>query len=80
VHEKNFEMLAGGIYNPWVQKSLDKLVMLMPGQYARNEISGGYLKSVDSYAYRMPNAPPPGNPLDENGDSSVPVMSQASAE
>jgi hypothetical protein len=29
----------------------------MPGRYARNEISGGYLESVDSYAYRMPNAP-----------------------
>jgi outer membrane protein assembly factor BamD (BamD/ComL family) len=57
VHEKNFEMLAGGIHNPWVQQSLDKLVVLMPGRYARNEISGGYLESVDSYAYRMPNAP-----------------------
>ena len=60
VHEKNFEMLAGGIHNPWVQKSLDKLVVLMPGRYARNEISSGYLESVDTYAYRMPNAPPPG--------------------
>jgi hypothetical protein len=29
----------------------------MPGRYARAEISGGYLESVDSYAYRMPNAP-----------------------
>jgi hypothetical protein len=57
VHEKNFEMLAGGIHNAWVQQSLDKLVVLMPGRYARNEISGGYLESVDSYAYRMPNAP-----------------------
>lgn len=57
VHEKNFEMLASGIHNPWVQQSLDKLVVLMPGRYARSEISGGYLESVDSYAYRMPNAP-----------------------
>ena len=57
VHEKNFEMLTSGTYNPWVQRSLDKLVTLMPGTYARTEISGGYLESVDSYAYRMPNAP-----------------------
>lgn len=77
VHEKNFELLVSGIHNPWVQKSLDRLVALMPGQYARNEISGGYLKSVDSYAYRMPNAPPPGSPLDENGENPVAVMSQA---
>ena len=64
VHEKNFEFLTSGIHNEWVQKSLDKLVVLMPGRYARNEISSGYLKSVDSYAYRVPNAPPPGVPLE----------------
>ena len=31
----------------------------MPGRYAKNEISGGYLGSIDTYAYRMPIAPPP---------------------
>jgi tetratricopeptide (TPR) repeat protein len=58
VHEQNFELLAGGIYNPWVQKSLEKLAVLMPGRYAKNEISGGFVGSIDSYAYRMPIAPP----------------------
>ena len=58
VHEANFELLVGGVYNPWVQKSLDKLTNLMPGRYAKNEISGGYLGSIDTYAYRMPVAPP----------------------
>ena len=69
VHEKNFELLAGGVYNPWVQQSLDKLTVLMPGRYAKNEISGGYLGSIDQYAYRMPIAPPigiePGDGIDE---------------
>jgi hypothetical protein len=41
-----------------VQRSLDKLAVLMPGRYAKNEISGGYVGSIDSYAYRMPIAPP----------------------
>ena len=58
VHEENFELLAGGIYNPWVQKSLDQLAVMMPGRYAKNEINGGYLGSIDMYAYRMPIAPP----------------------
>ena len=31
VHEKNFELLAGGVYNGWVQRSLDELAELMPG-------------------------------------------------
>jgi tetratricopeptide (TPR) repeat protein len=59
IHEENFELLAGGIYNPWVQRSLDKLADLMPGRYAKNEISGGYLGSIDTYAYRMPIVPLP---------------------
>jgi len=58
VHEQNFELLAGGIYNPWVQKSLDQLAVMMPGRYAKNEINSGYLGSIDMYAYRMPIAPP----------------------
>ncbi len=57
VHEENFELLAVGVYNPWVQKSLDKLAIVMPGRYAKNEISGGFVGSIDSYAYRMPIAP-----------------------
>jgi tetratricopeptide (TPR) repeat protein len=59
VHEENFELLASGIYNPWVQKSLDTLAELMPGRYAKNESSEGFIGSIGSYAYRMPIAPEP---------------------
>ncbi len=58
IHERNFELLAKGVYNPWIQQSLDKLAGLMPGRYAKSEISDGYLGSIDTYAYRMPIAPP----------------------
>ena len=68
VHEENFELLAGGIYNPWVQKSLDKLGLLMPGRYAKSEISDGFVGSIDHYAYRMPIAPEPGLEGQENVD------------
>ena len=57
VHEANFELLAAGVYNPWVQKSLDELAILMPGRYAKNESSHGFLESIDIFAYRMPVAP-----------------------
>ena len=57
VHEENFELLASGIYNPWVQKSLDRLAVLMPGRYAKNESSEGFVGTVEVYAYRMPIAP-----------------------
>ncbi|MEJ2603899.1 MAG: tetratricopeptide repeat protein [Gammaproteobacteria bacterium] len=57
IHEENFELLAMGVYNDWVQQSLDQLAVLMPGRYAKNEISSGFLGSIDVYAYRMPIAP-----------------------
>ena len=56
VHEANFELLAAGVYNPWVQKSLNELAVLMPGRYAKNESSGGFLSLIDVFAYRMPVA------------------------
>jgi tetratricopeptide (TPR) repeat protein len=39
IHEENFELLAAGTYNEWVQQSLDELAALMPGRYAKNETS-----------------------------------------
>jgi tetratricopeptide (TPR) repeat protein len=84
VHEENFELLAGGIYNPWVQKSLDELAVLMPGRYAKNEISGGFLRSIDTYAYRMPIAPPIGieqeNDVDTAESGETEEMAKAAAQ
>lgn len=70
VHEENFELLAVGIYNQWIQKSLDKLADLVPGRYAKNEISSGFVGSIDTYAYRMPNAPEIGVEVPEDADVS----------
>lgn len=70
VHTQNFELLTGGIYNRWVQKSIDQLAILMPGRYAKNEISGGFIGSIDTYAYRMPVASPTG--IDENVQELLP--------
>ena len=74
VHGANFELLAGGIYNPWVQKSLDKLAILMPGRYAKNEISSGFVGSIDTYAYRMPIVPEV--ELDEEGQARLPESAE----
>ena len=56
VHEKNLELMAAGIYNPWIEKSLDELAILVPGRYAKFEASSGLIASLDGYAYRIPHA------------------------
>ena len=78
VHEENFELLAAGVYNPWVQKSLDKLAVLMPGRYAKQETSEGFIGTVEVYAYRMPIAPP--EPVEGEDGPGVSDASQAEAD
>jgi TolA-binding protein len=57
VHEKNLELMSGDrLFNTWIEKSLARLAELMPGRYAKAEISSGFLGSIDRYAYRSPAA------------------------
>ncbi len=54
VHEKNMEMLRTGVFNEWTKKSLEKLAELVPGRYAKQEMSSGFLVGIDTYVYRSP--------------------------
>jgi TolA-binding protein len=58
LHEKNVEMLHAGVFNPWIEKSLGRLAELVPGRYAKQETSSGFLGLIDSYVYRRPVQPP----------------------
>jgi outer membrane protein assembly factor BamD (BamD/ComL family) len=68
VHEKNLELMAAGVYNPWIERSLAKLSDLMPGRYAKFEASSGLIASIDTYAYRAPNARSAGADPAESGE------------
>jgi len=63
LHEKNLELLHTGVFNGWTEKSLGRLAEMVPGRYARDELSGGFLAEVDRYEYRSPGwdvvGPPP---------------------
>jgi outer membrane protein assembly factor BamD (BamD/ComL family) len=73
-HEKNLEMLQAGVFNAWTEKSLGKLAELVPGRYAKNEMSSDLLGTIDSYVYRSPasriytlgaaDTTPPGEPAE----------------
>ena len=54
VHEKNMELLHAGVLDDWTKKSLSRLAELMPGRYAKNEVSSDFLGGIDSYVYRAP--------------------------
>jgi TolA-binding protein len=65
VHQKNLELMTTGVYNAWIERSLEKLAFLMPGRYAKFEASSGPIDSIDRYAYRTPGSRR--GPIDEAG-------------
>ena len=54
VHEENLELLQAGVFNDWTEKSLGRLAELVPGRYAKAEISIDFDGTIDRYVYRSP--------------------------
>ena len=48
--------MVAGNYDGWVRQSLEQLAVLMPGRYAKAEISSGLIGPVEVFAYRAPGA------------------------
>jgi hypothetical protein len=78
VHEKNLELMAAGIYNPWIEKSLHELAILVPGRYAKFEASSGLIASLDGYAYRIPRAL--GSDAEDTAPDGAPEADESSPE
>ena len=61
VHTKNLELIAIGVYNRWVDKSLQKLAALVPARYDKPEDRGRVMDSLEGYVYEIvrpaPQAP-----------------------
>ena len=54
VHEKNVEMMRSGSFSTWTEKSMARLAEMVPGRYAKKELSGVPGKSLETYVYRTP--------------------------
>jgi len=46
VHEKNMELLDLGIYNKWIDKSIEKLAILLPARYAKPEEAVQFVETI----------------------------------
>jgi hypothetical protein len=56
VHEKNLELMAAGVFNTWIEKSMAELAVVMPGRYAKFDASTGLLSSIKSFTYQTPRS------------------------
>lgn len=46
VHEKNLELMSAGVYNKWINRSLEQLAKLVPGRYAKPELEEPFFASI----------------------------------
>jgi len=53
VHERNLQLMARGIYNEWIERSLRKLAEVVPARYARPEEPSPVLTSLDGYGFEI---------------------------
>jgi tetratricopeptide (TPR) repeat protein len=53
VHQSNLALITKGVYNEWIEKSLQKLAKLVPARYDKPEESSDVVGSLDTYVYEI---------------------------
>ncbi len=71
VHESNLELISLGVFNSWIEKSLQKLAKVMPARYDRPEVESPVMTSLESYIFEIANQATHDEPGDEKTASSV---------
>lgn len=61
VHESNLKLISRGVYNAWIEKSLQKLAESVPARYDRPEEASGIVRSADTYVFAI-DRPAPADP------------------
>ena len=57
-HMSNLELISRGVYNEWVDRSLEKLARLVPARYDKPEEKSPVITSLDRYAYVIEHPEP----------------------
>jgi cellulose synthase operon protein C len=52
-HKSNLELVSRGVYNEWVDKSLQKLAVFLPARYNKPEEESLVMGSADHYLYAI---------------------------
>ncbi|MEJ2657104.1 MAG: tetratricopeptide repeat protein [Desulfobacterales bacterium] len=53
VHQSNLALIKKGVYNEWIDKSLQKLAKFMPARYDKPEETTGIVGSLETYMYEI---------------------------
>jgi tetratricopeptide (TPR) repeat protein len=73
IHEDNVKLIYRGVYNPWIEKSLQKLAGFMPARYDKQEENSGVISSPETYIFEIDRPAPPVSP---KSGSAVPAKAE----
>jgi outer membrane protein assembly factor BamD (BamD/ComL family) len=65
VHENNLKLIFRGVYNEWVDKSLQKLAAFVPARYDKPETTSAIVSSLETYIFAIDRPAPPAPPTAE---------------
>lgn len=65
VHESNLELMAMGIYNEWIERSLERLARFVPARYDRPEEKSAVVTSPAEFTFAYGEVDEPASPVGE---------------
>jgi cellulose synthase operon protein C len=71
-HENNLKLISLGIYNVWIDRSLQRLAEFVPARYAKPEEDSGIISSLDAFIFELERPP--------SAEEQIPETDTASAE
>ncbi len=57
VHQSNLELIAAGVYNSWIDKSIERLAQFVPARYAKSEELCPLVEVPDGFAFYFAEKP-----------------------
>jgi TolA-binding protein len=69
VHESNLKLISRGVYNRWIEKSLEKLAVSVPARYDKPEDSDDILGSPETYVFEIEKPAAPKTQADNSEES-----------
>ncbi len=65
MHKSNLDLISLGVYNAWVDRSLQKLAKFVPARYDKPEEESPIIASADIYVYAIERQEPPASQVGE---------------
>ena len=53
VHKSNLELISRGVYNDWIDRSLQKLAEIVPARYDKPEETSDVVNSLETYIFAL---------------------------